>query len=292
MLKHLRTLSTLGFLLLIFAGLGHLAFQFVTDKDMKTSDGLDLSWQSAMDGNLTGEIGRRIDKAMPSTPLLDGLIDGLLYATLGDTGSQVREGCPGWLFLTEELVETPQGEENLAARVRLAKAIAAELARANTTLIVVPVPDKAQMLSDQELCHLQSSEQAKTRLAAWKDKSAELGLSQVNIATDWPKPGYWRTDTHWDQQGAQHAAHRVAAAISDQIGAGSTPIEIENENRPHERVGDLIKLADLAMTHDFFGPRADSEAPVKLKIERSGGLLDDVAEPDVLLAGSSYSVSH
>ncbi|WP_343315328.1 hypothetical protein AAIB41_17895 [Brucella sp. BE17] len=291
MLERIRTLSTIGFLLLIFAGLGNLAFHVLTNSDQDLSERLDTSWRSAMDGRLTGEIGRNIDKAMPNSKLLNGLIDGFVYQTLGDTGPQVREGCPGWFFLTEELVETPNGEAHLADRVKLAKAITAELARSDTALVVVPVPDKAQTLTGQEMCHLQSSAQAHKRFSEWNARSEPLALLQVNIGKNWPRPGYWKTDTHWDQHGAQHAANQVAVAISQNIGAGSTAMHLENCSRENIRPGDLVTLAGLGMTQDIFGPNMESECPVKLKIERSGGLLDDAPEPDVLLAGSSYSLN-
>lgn len=273
---------------MIFAGLVSLVVHAVQNRDQGI--GQEISWRTIVDGSVTAAIGRSVDKALPVSKTLNGWIDGLLYWTLGDTGAQVRKGCDGWLYLTEELTETPHGDANLAERVKLAKAIASDLSKQGVELVVVPVPDKA-LVATEGLCGVEASAQSHTRLADWQKQSAPLGLTEVNIGQNWPLPGYWRTDTHWDQQGAQHAAKLIGTTVNEKIGAGTTAIDLQTGSELQPRIGDLTKLAGLVETANLFGPAPDQEHPVNLKIERSGGLLDDAPAPEILLLGSSYSLN-
>ncbi len=287
-MQRIRLLSSIGFLVLIFAGLASLVVHAVVKRE--NGIGEEWSWRTLVDGRFTAALGRSVDEAMPKSVTLNGWIDGLLYWTLGDAGPQVRVGCDGWLYLSEELVETPHGDAHLAQRVKLAGAIAAELARKGARLVIVPVPDKA-LAATEGLCGLKASAQARHRFDMWKQQSASLGLTQVDIGKSWPSPGYWRTDTHWDQKGAHYAAGRVSDAIKEMLGPGSVDMELKVLPEQRDRVGDLTTLAGLARTAALFGPAPDREYPVDLKIKRSGGLLDEVPAPDALLVGSSYSLN-
>ncbi|MFC4624914.1 hypothetical protein ACFO1V_06710 [Daeguia caeni] len=288
MLQRLRTLSTLGFLVVVFAGLVSLVVHAVVNRNQDLEQ--KLTWQSLIDGSFTAAISQSVDKALPSSKTLNGWIDGFLYWSLGDGGPQVRKGCGNWLYLAEELTETPDGDAYLAERVKLAKAIASFVAGQGARLIVVPVPDKAEVATEG-LCGLEASAQSRTRLAKWRELSVPLGLNQIDISTNWPMPGYWHTDTHWDQKGAQHAAEIIAATVNGMLGAGETAVDLQIGKETRERIGDLTKLAGLVETANVFGPAPDLEHPVTMQINRSGGLLDEVPAPEVMLLGSSYSLN-
>lgn len=282
-----RSIATLAFLALMLAGLGFVAAHLSGPGGEQVSEA--AGGRGILSGRFTAALDKAVVAALPKMPGLDDLTSGLSYLALGDAGPQVRAGCPGWLFLAEELLEVRDGEAHLAARVRLAAKIRDAFAARNIALVVLPVPDKAD-LAAEGLCGLGVSRQSRDRRAAWKTQSAALALDQVDIAAGWPKGSFLRTDTHWNVAGAGFAAGRLAEAIVRRIGPGDTRVTIET-GAPHLRVGDLMRLAGLSRSWPWSGPRPDEQAEVTAKIARSGGLLDDVTAPAVLVAGSSYSLN-
>ncbi|MDI4664461.1 hypothetical protein K9U40_09010 [Xanthobacter autotrophicus] len=282
-----RTLATLAFLALMLAGLGCVVTHLAGAGGANVAAA--FTGRNLLDGRFSAVLDKAVVAALPKTPALDDLASGLAYRLFGDAGAQVRAGCPGWLFLAEELVETKGGEGNLAARARLAVRIRDEMARRNIALVVLPVPDKAELAADG-LCGLAVADQARGRRGAWQAASAALGLDQVEIATGWPKGAVLRTDTHWNGAGASFAARRLAEAITRRLGPGDTGVTLK-ESAPASRVGDLMRLAGLSRSWPWSGPAPDEVSEVRAAIARSGGLLDDVPVPSVLLAGSSYSLN-
>ncbi|QRG08124.1 hypothetical protein EZH22_07260 [Xanthobacter dioxanivorans] len=282
-----RILATLAFLALMLAGLGfvaaHLAGRDTREQLASAFSGTDL-----LKGRFTAALDKQVIAALPKMSGLEGLLSGLSYRVLGDAGALVRAGCPGWLFYAEELVETPGGDAHFAARLKLAAKIRDALAAKNVALVVLPVPDKA-MLAAEQLCGVPVAAQARGRFGAWWAQSRALGLDQVEIAPGWPAAnGFLRTDTHWNVPGAKFAAARVADAVKRRLGPGAQAMKLD-ETAPKPRVGDLMRLAGLDRSWPWSGPQPDVEPEVSLAIARTGGLLDDVPAPQVVLAGSSFS---
>lgn len=247
-------------------------------------------WRSLVDGSLTHSIDAGVAASLPSNAVLNGWIDGALYKFLGDAGPQVRAGCREWLFLSEELLEVPNGNRHLAVRAQLANKIKTDLAARGVTLIMLPVPDKATQ-AHTATCGLAVSGQARRRSADWQAATAGAALVQVDLAAGWPTPGYWRTDTHWDRSGARFAAQRTAAALQAIAGPDVQNVQLETAAAALPRTGDLIRLANLEYAMARFGPAPESELDQTAVIARSGGLLDDAPAPSVILAGSSYSLN-
>lgn len=280
-----RTIATLAFLALMLTGLGFVAVHLAGPAGGRIA--VDASLAGVLNGSLTATVDKTVVAALPGTPVLDDLVSGLSYKLLGDAGPQVRAGCEGWLFLAEELVETRDGVRNLAARVRLAAKIKAAVEAKGIALVVLPVPDKAD-LARENLCGLAVSAQARRRPAWWWQQTASLGLDQVDLRPDYPPGGFLRTDTHWNQTGAAFAARQVASAVTQRLGPGTVPAEVQI-GPPKDQIGDLMRLAGLSRSWPWSGPQPDRQGDVTTRFTRSGGLLDDVPAPTVLLVGSSYS---
>lgn len=280
-----RILATLAFLALMLTGLGFVAAHLAGAAGGRIA--AQASVKGVLDGTLTAAVDKSVAAALPSLAGLEDIVSGLAYRMLGDAGPQVRAGCPGWLFLAEELVETRGGDAHLAERVRLAARIKAAVEAKGVALVVLPVPDKAD-LARTALCGLAVSDQARRRAEAWRRQSAGLGLDQVDIAADWPQGAVLRTDTHWNDDGAAFAAHRVAEHVVRRLGPGTEPARVV-VGPPKDRIGDLMRLAGLSRSWPWSGPQPDRQPEVTTEFSRSGGLLDDVPAPTVLLAGSSYS---
>ena len=299
-----RKLTALLFLLLLAAGCATLLWRLAANAPAL---GRQLATAGWTDGAVTAALDHEVGLSMPSSAALDAALHGLLYAATGDADPQVRQGCPGWLFLSEETASTPQGERNLQQRLRLAGLLRAALAQRGIVLVSVPVPDKVEQARSQ-LCGLAVSAQAAGRRQAWWAGTALTAPTaptaataptapttptapQVDLHAGWPAPGYWRTDTHWDRAGASFAAGRVAASVLTIIAPGNTGMDQHIAATAQVRSGDLARLAKLDGNAPPFGPPPEFDRAHTLAIARGGSLLDDVAAPQVLLAGSSYSLN-
>ena len=284
----MRRLNTLAFLIVIFAGMLWLGLRLMQDWPALQRQLASATWY---DGAITAALDQRFAAAVPSDTVVDHALNGVLYATTADTGPQVRSGCPGWLFLSEETGYVANAERHLQQRLQLTQLLIAEFKQRDILLLAVPVPDKAEMASAQ-LCGVRVAQQAAQRRHTWKQASAGLALTQVDLAGGWRKPGYWRTDSHWNRPGASAAASRVAHAIQALLPApAASTIRLHVRDSAHVRPGDLAHLAGLGNNPSPFGPLPDLDQDIVLEIARSGGLLDDAVAPQIMLAGSSYSTN-
>lgn len=248
-----------------------------------------LGWRSLIDGSAAKAIDRAVVRAIPQNARLNGIVDGALYGSIGDAGPLVRAGCEGWLYLAEETREIPNGEVFAADRVKLAERLAAVLEKRRIKLVLLAVPDKISFTRDFH-CGLRIAQQSEQRIKI-RQRFAEIpGMFVVDLTSSWPKPGFWRTDTHWDRTGARFAAEKTASAVKEILGEGRASIKLTG-GAIHDRVGDLMRLANLEATARWFGPLPDKERNESAEIARAGGLLDEPAPASIILAGSSFSLS-
>lgn len=240
------------------------------------------------DGRFAQRIDKAIFNAVPRSIVLDGLVSGIEYRLLGDAGPQVRAGCGDWLFSMEELREERHAVDNMALRAELLRRLAHAVERSGARLIILPVPDKAAQVEDG-LCGLTAA-QSRLRDKFWAEFGHMEGADVVDLRNDWPHPGYWKTDTHWDQTGARFAAERIAQSLARTLEpAPETVTLIEGQIR--DRVGDLAKLSGLSDAPRALAPQPEQERELRADISRSGGLLDDMPAPAIILAGSSFSLN-
>ena len=240
------------------------------------------------DGRFAQKIDKAIFRAVPRSAMLDGVVAGLEYRLLRDAGRQVYAGCSDWLYSMEELRAERRDVANMTLRAELLSQLVRMIRQAGALPVIVPVPDKADQVQS-ELCGVDAG-QSRLRDEFWADIGRVEGAIVVDVRKGWPKPGYWRTDTHWDQRGARFAAQAIAQALAGAIGAGSNEVRLV-EGSMHERVGDLARLAGLTDAPRVLAPSPEQEKEVKAEIARSGGLLDDAPEPSIILAGSSFSLN-
>jgi len=171
-----------------------------------------LSEVLRLDAFLAGRTAAAVNHVMahdlPSDGWLRAAGGALRWMVFGAGSTQVMPGCGNWLFLTEELRPWPEAEVAMAARAALVAAVAARLARDNIALRVAIVPDKARMVASQR-CGVSYAAQAAARLPAFTAALAARGVHAVDFAAAFGWDGgalYYRTDTHWNQDGARRAA--------------------------------------------------------------------------------------
>lgn len=283
----IRRLNSIAFVVIMLCGAAVLVWRLGGQRESLALLARQSSW---LDGSVTQALDDRVARVAPPEAGVSRVLNGILYAVTGDPDPQVRSGCPGWLFLTEEVVEMPGGERNFRRRIALTRKLLGEFRQRGIQVVAVPVPDKVEQAAGA-LCGLAVSPQARGRRAAWQQASADIALHQVDLRTGWVAPSYWRTDSHWDRAGARWAAERVAAAAKSLTPPGTTDMQLQIATATHARTGDLTRLAAIDRNSPPFAPAPDIDRDEQLVIQRGGGLLDDVAAPAVMLAGSSYSLN-
>ena len=256
-----------------------------------------LNLEAFLAGRFAAAVNYVMAHNLPVDPYVRAAGGFFRWRLFDSGGPQVRVGCHDWLFLTEELRPWPEASAAMAERVAGLARIRDRLAAQNITLLVAIVPDKARVHAEQ-LCGAPLSAQAKGRHAELVAAFEARGITPIPLleplrALAAERPAYWRTDTHWNQEGAALAARQIAAAARnlnlDRPGGFTTSFAAEESNGP----GDLLRLMGLDIMPDGWRPPPDRQrlATTTAAAPATGGLLDDEAAPQVALIGSSYSLN-
>ena len=184
----------------------------------------------------------------------------------------------------------------MQARAAALHQVATDLAAQGIVLQVVLVPDKARVEA-AHACAVPYSAQSKARYGAFLAMLAGLRVTDLLHTYDGVRnPLYYRTDTHWNQDGAALAAAATAADTDAPIGR-DRPFHTEYGSVV-DRAGDLLRLMSLDHVPDLaipLRPRPDREGPATTTEINppadTGDLLGDAPVPEVVLLGSSYSVN-
>jgi alginate O-acetyltransferase complex protein AlgJ len=261
---------------------------------------LNVTRQAALEGDITHKIAKQLSKAAVPEQAAD-LERGASWLVLHDTGPRVRPGCPGWLFLTDEMRINRHAWANAETKAGVVRDIQQRLAKRGITLLVVVVPDKSRIASKQ-LCELRRPAQLQDRVVAWVDGLKEVGVAALDLAPTLQPLGdgaYLRTDTHWSESGSAAAAKAVARRVQA-MGISATPpqdFEVRVQD-PALRPGDLVRLAGLEWLPVAWQPLPETVAATQISEKAveapSGGdnlddLFGDDNLPNVTLIGTSFS---
>lgn len=255
------------------------------------------TWTDFREGRSTGELQKQLDQKLPARDALIATANSLRYLIAGGAGEQVRTGRDDWLFLADELRFEADGGAHLNARAELLGSTSQRLERQGVKLVVALVPDKARLYSAK----LAGGAYPGYLRSRYPDALAALrgrGVTVVDLLAPLTSGAqreevYYRSDTHWNQTGAQIAAAAVAQSVQ-QLGLDleKTAFVTAPGGTIAERPGDLIRMMGLESMPNALRPRPDSEAAVvtqQSSPEVGGGLFDKAVVP-VVLTGTSYSL--
>jgi len=253
-----------------------------------------LNAEAFVAGRTAAAVNHAMAHSLPADPLVRAAGGLFRWGLFGSGGPQVRVGCDGWLFLTEELRPFDGAEAAMAERLGTLRRIHAMLEQRGIALVVAVVPDKARVHPEQ-LCGAPRSAQAEARLATFEAALASAGIAHVPLlpllaALSAREAAYWRTDTHWNQQGAAAAAQAIANATATARITRRQDIRTATNGEETETPADLLRLMGLDIVPDGWRPTRDRhhEARTTIPPTEGGGLLDEDV-PEVVLLGSSYS---
>ena len=269
-------------------------------------DWLPASWtrDDALHGELTHQLAKQLSNAwLPDQAAkLERAGSWLL---LGDTGPRVRTGCPGWLFLAEELQVNRHAQANAQTKRAAVLAIRQALAQRGIGLLVAVVPDKSRIAASA-LCGLTRPAELNARAAQWVSELNQDGVAAIDLAPVLAPLGasaYLHTDTHWNETGANAAAQAIAARITA-AGVQATPQQAYSAQpgKLAQRPGDLVHLAGLDWLPLRWQPTPESVAATVFTEAAATGqgatakggddlddLLGDSQLPNVALIGTSFS---
>jgi len=248
-------------------------------------------------GRTAGAVNNAMAHDLPIGPVLSAIGGVVRWRVFGSGGPQVSVGCHDWLYLMEELRPWPDAAAAMEARANALRRIYAGLTAQGVELVVAIVPDKAR-IEAATACGVPYSSQSRARLSAFTGLLGGLPVVDLDpVFAAEKRPLYYRTDTHWNQDGAALAARSIATAVK-------VPLTHDHSYRtaaaPQEtdRVGDLLRLMSLENVPDLavqlrpLPDRQRTETTVETSAPAdTGGLLDDAPVPQVALIGSSFSVN-
>ncbi len=247
-------------------------------------------------GRAAAAVNQVMAHDLPIGPALLAAGGVLRWRVFGSGGPQVTVGCGGWLYLTEELRPWPGGDAAMQRRAAAVRAVAAGLAAQRIALQVLLVPDKARVATEGA-CGLPYSAQSQARYGQFLALLGGVHATDLRpVFTGVATPLFYRTDTHWNQDGAALAAAAVASESNAALGPEQAFRTQYGPDRT--RAGDLLRLMGLEDVPDFaipLRPRPDHERPASTSAVHppapAADLLDDAPVPEVVLLGSSFSLN-
>ncbi|KAF1050040.1 alginate O-acetyltransferase AlgX-related protein [Xylophilus sp.] len=287
-------------LLTLAAGLAGTAWAVATGQlDLLPAP---VTREAFLDGRTTRGVADALGQAPPARIAADAE-RAAGWLLLRDLGPQVRQGCPGWLFLAEELMPHPDGETHARRRAEVVARLHQALQHRGIHLLVAVVPDKSRIAHDR-LCGLRRAAAFDGRVQRWMETLRAAGVPAVDLApalaalqqqgTD----AFFRTDTHWNEDGAQRAAEAVARAVRAQGWQPAPPQSYEIVREPAAvRPGDLVRLAGIDRLPLRWQPQAETARAVRFDAVGAGtggtatedDLFGDAGLPRTALLGTSFS---
>lgn len=259
-----------------------------------------VSSEQIMQGEVTHRISRELSRAELPRQAAD-LERGASWLLLNDSGPRVRQGCPGWLFLADEMTINQHAELNAQTKAQAVIDLQQTLAKHGIHLLVAVVPDKSR-IAVTELSPLRRPQALQGRIQAWTTRLEQAGVANVDLTSTLSPLGaaaYLRTDTHWSEIGAKAAADVIAQRVKALM-IDATPHKAFDVSTAEiaRRPGDLVRLAGIDWLPLKWQPAAENVAATQIS-ERAeeavvgsdnlDDLLGDANLPNVALIGTSFS---
>lgn len=250
---------------------------------------------------LHGEVTHRFAKELAKAPMAmqaANLERGSSWLVFGDTGPRVRRGCPGWLFISDELKLNRHAELNARTKAEAVIGLQKQLGQRGIELQVLVVPDKSRIAAAQR-CGLYRPAVLDARIRQWTTQLQAAGVAVLDL-TDTLQPlgaaAYLRTDTHWSETGANAGARALAQRVQ-QRGIQATPQQAFDITQAPlaSRPGDLVRLAGLDWLPPNLQPPGEQVAASSAHENGPAAssdpsdLFGDAGLPNVALIGTSFS---
>ncbi|MCF8983795.1 cell division protein FtsQ [Pseudomonas syringae] len=295
-----RTCGVAGITLALLLGVGLLASGMLLVSGKVELLPKPLTLDAALHGEVTHQLAKQLSGTFLARHAAD-IERGASWLLFHDTGPRVRQGCPGWLFLTDEFRLNRDAQANAQRKAQAVIAVQRSLKKRGIELLVAVVPDKSRIAATR-LCGLYRPDVLQTRVQHWTHDLQAAGVNALDLTAPLQPLGeaaYLRTDTHWSESGANSAARAIGLQVQ-KAGIQATPqCQFQIQTLPiAERPGDLVRLAGLDWLPSSLQPAPQSVAATQiteLASESAAGsdnlddLFGDSNLPNVALIGTSFS---
>ena len=289
----LALLPALVFVVMMLAGFGVTVASL---RQVPDSDWVGMTEPKAwMDGESTRRFTANLNTHFLPSKFFAQVERAVTWTLVGDTGAQVRTGCPDWFFLTEELEPFPHAAQSAQARADIVSAVSKSLKAKGIMLVVALVPDKSRVEYTQ-LCGLHRSPAFAGRLSQWHAALTQAGVNVINlepVLQALPGERYYRTDSHWNEAGAEASAATIARHV--QADAGPT-IATRLSRQTVDRPGDLLRLSNLDGLPAWLRPTVEKAQLTAIAVvadlapaPAADELFGDAGLPTVVVLGTSFS---
>lgn len=290
-------LAAASLVLVLAAGLASSLYAVGTGQ--LTLPGIPVTRAAFLDGQITRGIADALPRA-PQPRMAAEAVRAANWRLLRDLGPQVRQGCPDWLFLAEELTPHEDAATSLRRRAEVTVRLHRTLERQGIHLLVAVVPDKSRT-ANAHLCGLRRAPVLDGRVQAWTGLLQAAGVPVLDLEPtlaalqEGGREAFFRTDTHWNEDGAQRAAEAVAQA-AQALGWQPEPVQeyVVVRDAQATRPGDLVRLAGLDGLPARWQPAPETTRAVHFtaRAAASAGedeLFGDAGLPRTALIGTSFS---
>lgn len=268
---------------------------FVVDASQYYKD-LPTDAASVIEGQFTAKLETTYKDRLPYRAASTDLVGAARYLVFGEGRKGVVVGNDGWLFSSEEYRTADDETLSLAEAARVVGDVRDQLAAAGSTLVVVPLPGKADIYREHtaypSLSDAMAARYALFRAALEAQDIATVDVRSAMLAAKSDVQMFLKGDTHWSPEGAAIVADATARVTGSMV--ASQPFTLSaGDTLPVE--GDLTKfivspqyasyvsLAPEQVTLLKAAPEASDAQPA---LDIFGGQAIDVA-----LVGTSYSAN-
>ena len=254
------------------------------------------SERSLLEGGLTREFEEIYKTSLPHREPAVGLLGAARYLTLGVGKKGVVVGNDDWFFTEEEFGPNVNSEPLIARSVAEITAIRNELDSHNIKLVLVPLPQKSDIYSDQ-LGTISNTTDAISQYRQFVSRLQAQGVEVIDtrktmMSAKSEGKVFFKTDTHWTPLGAQKVAAKIEQKMTLPDGINSKSFKLFSAE---DTIfwGDLVnfvtgnnygKLAGLHQEHTQIW-RAEEEVAENATLDLFGAQ-DNFP---VVLIGTSYS---
>jgi alginate O-acetyltransferase complex protein AlgJ len=249
-------------------------------------------WSLAYEATLNQGLGFR-QFAIDTWGILD-------YALFREGRDGVVVGKDGWLFTSEEFKAYPEGNKAMQDKLELATVAQKTLAEFGSTLVVVIIPSKARLYSEnlgRYSLPRYNQDVYETFAAGLEARNIQVVrlLEPLSLAKT-QQDVFLKTDTHWTPYGAEVAAQTIAEAVAENNllpSMNAATFETTSKEATLSHKGDLLNYLPLGSFQERIGPAFDtlSEQTTEARGESLGGGLFGESTIPVTLVGTSYSAN-
>lgn len=249
-----------------------------------------------LDGRAALDFEHYVTREHPYRSLSLNSWSALEYLVFKEGKPGLIVGNDGWLFSSEEFPLPSQREPNLKANIGTIRTVVEQLAAQGIRVILLPIPEKAELYSDYLPDKLRSR---LLPMAAIGQALNSQGLEWIPIEAALQQARrdghetFFRTETHWTAEGARVAARATRDWLAQQA-------TLDWERKPYTLVkgsprlleSDLENYLPVRPLFSFLLPPGETYQPYSVSAGNVSSdeqsLFAEGANP-VALVGTSYS---